>query len=56
VALADYIAQGGQSLWGFAERQGLVRVPWVAADDPFTNINSPADLAAAEARFTAPAR
>lgn len=53
-AVADYIGGGGQSLWGFAERQGMVRVAW--PDGPFANINSPADLAAAEARFTAPAR
>jgi molybdopterin-guanine dinucleotide biosynthesis protein A len=53
-AVADYIGGGGQSLWGFAERQGMVRVAW--PDGPFANINSPADLAAAEARLTAPAR
>jgi len=53
-ALADYIAAGGQSLWGFAERAGLVRVSW--PEGPFANLNSPADLAAAEARLTTPAR
>ncbi len=52
-ALAAYIAAGGQSLWGFAERQGLVKVVWEAGDDPFANVNSPADLAAAADRITA---
>ncbi|MCU0891183.1 MAG: molybdenum cofactor guanylyltransferase [Sandarakinorhabdus sp.] len=54
VALADYIAAGKQSLWGFAERQGLVRVAW--PDGPFANINNPDDLAAAAARLKMPAR
>lgn len=50
-ALAAHIASGGRSLWGFAERQGMALVAWdTAGDDPFANLNSPDDLAAAEAR------
>jgi molybdopterin-guanine dinucleotide biosynthesis protein A len=57
-ALADYIADGGQSLWRFAEAQGVVHVEWPAAGpvDPFANINDPAGLAAAEHHFSTPAQ
>lgn len=52
-ALEAYAAQGGRSLWRFAEQRGAVHVPWPAAEavDPFTNINDPEALAAAERRF-----
>ena len=53
-ALDAYIALGGQSLWRFAERQAMVRLPAEAAD--FANINTPQELAAAEARFKRAAR
>jgi molybdopterin-guanine dinucleotide biosynthesis protein A len=57
-ALADYIAGGGQSLWRFAEAQGVVHVEWPAAGpvDPFANINDPDGLAAAEHHFSTPAQ
>lgn len=57
-ALADYIAQGGASLWRFAAVQGVVHVEWpeTAAYDPFANINDPAALAEAEAHLSTPAR
>jgi molybdopterin-guanine dinucleotide biosynthesis protein A len=57
-ALADYIAQGGASLWRFAAAQGVVHVEWPETDaqDPFANINDPAALAEAEAHFSGPAR
>jgi molybdopterin-guanine dinucleotide biosynthesis protein A len=57
-ALADYIAGGGQSLWRFAEAQGVMHVDWPVAGplDPFTNINDPAGLAAAEQYFSTPAQ
>lgn len=48
-ALADYLATGRRSLRGFAEVVGLRAVEWpVEPVDPFFNINSPEDLAAAE--------
>ena len=48
-ALADYLATGRRSLRGFAEAVGLRAVEWpVELVDPFFNINSPEDLAAAE--------
>lgn len=53
-ALRAYIAGGGQSLWRFAERQGMAHLPAEAAD--FANINTPEELAAAEARFKNAAR
>ncbi len=53
-ALDAYIAGGGQSLWRFAERQAMVRLPAQAAD--FANINTSEELAAAEARFKRRAR
>lgn len=50
-ALGPYLASGRASLRGFAEDVGFVRVDWpVKTQDPFFNINSPTDLAAAEAR------
>lgn len=54
-ALAAHVAAGGRSLLAFARQQGLVEVAWDAADDPFANLNTPADLAAA-ARLWPPAR
>ena len=48
-ALPDYLATGRRSLRGFAEAVGLRAVEWpVEPVDPFFNINSPEDLAAAE--------
>jgi molybdopterin-guanine dinucleotide biosynthesis protein A len=45
-----YCASGRRSLRGFAEQLGFAEVKWPAEPlDPFFNINSPADLAAAEA-------
>lgn len=57
-ALADYIAQGGASLWRFAAAQGVVHMEWseTAASDPFANINDPAALAGAEAHLSTLAR
>ncbi|MCC7394201.1 MAG: molybdenum cofactor guanylyltransferase [Sphingomonadaceae bacterium] len=53
-ALHTYIAGGGQSLWRYAEQQGMERLPGRAAD--FANINTPEELAAAEQRFKRGAR
>lgn len=48
--VSRYIESGRRSLKGFAEHLGFVAVEWPTAPyDPFFNINSPADLAAAEA-------
>ena len=45
-----YCEAGGRSLRGLAQHVGYTAVEWDAAPrDPFFNINSPADLAAAEA-------
>jgi molybdopterin-guanine dinucleotide biosynthesis protein A len=45
-----YCASGRRSLRGFAEQLGFAEVVWPAEpSDPFFNINSPDDLAAAEA-------
>jgi molybdopterin-guanine dinucleotide biosynthesis protein A len=47
-----YCASGRRSLRGFAEQLGFAEVEWPAEPfDPFFNINSPADLAAAEAHL-----
>ena len=47
--IADYVAGGGRSLRGFAEAIGFAAVEWPAAPvDPFFNINSAENLAAAE--------
>lgn len=55
--LAAWIAGGGRSLWGYAEQAGLVVIDWEAAGpDPFTNLNTPADLAAAEVWLTSAGR
>lgn len=44
-----HAASGRRSLIGFAERVGFVTVEWPSEPlDPFFNINSPEDLAAAE--------
>jgi molybdopterin-guanine dinucleotide biosynthesis protein A len=53
-ALTTYVAQGGASLWRFAEAQGVVHVDWPVAGlvDTFANINDPASLAAAEAHLS----
>lgn len=57
-ALADYMAQGGTSLWRFAAAQGVRHVTWPesGAHDPFANINDPAALAEADAHFSTAAR
>lgn len=45
-----YCQSGRRSLRGFAEQIGFAAIDWPAEPrDPFFNINSPADLAAAEA-------
>ncbi|WP_298199723.1 molybdenum cofactor guanylyltransferase [Novosphingobium sp.] len=55
--LARWIAAGGRSPWGYAEATGLVMVDWPEdGDDPFANLNTPDDLALAEARIRAGAR
>lgn len=47
--LGAYVASGRRSLKGFAEKIGCNAVWWPAEPvDPFFNINSPDDLAAAE--------
>lgn len=44
-----YLASGRRSLRGFAEAAGFTAVDWRAEPvDPFFNINSPEDIAAAE--------
>lgn len=51
-ALTSYIEGGNRSLWGFAEEVGIMRLQWdEEEDDPFTDIDTRADLAAAEARL-----
>jgi molybdopterin-guanine dinucleotide biosynthesis protein A len=47
--LGRYAATGQMSLIGLAERIGHVAVEWPG--DPFFNVNSPEDLALAEARI-----
>ena len=50
-AVAQFIAQGGRSLWRLADHLGAVRVVWDStpgAIDPFANINDPASLARLE--------
>jgi molybdopterin-guanine dinucleotide biosynthesis protein A len=44
-----YAATGKRSLIGFAERIGYAAIEWPG--DPFFNVNSPAELAEAEARL-----
>ena len=52
-ALAAFVAAGGRALHSFARAQGMVTVEWnPTGNDPFANINTPDDLAAAEARLT----
>ena len=52
-AVADYLATGKRSLRGFAAAVGAAAVEWDAEPtDPFFNINSPEDLAAAERRLS----
>ena len=51
-ALPAYLASGRSSLKGFAAQVGMVEVEWPASPfDPFFNVNSADDLAAAEARI-----
>ncbi|MBC2668368.1 molybdenum cofactor guanylyltransferase [Novosphingobium piscinae] len=53
--LDAWIETGGRALRGYAETVGLALVDWPAnGPDPFANLNTPADLAAAEARLRAP--
>ena len=47
--MEDYASTGRRSLIGFAEFVGYAVVEW--AGDPFFNVNSPEDLAEAEARL-----
>lgn len=50
--LAPYVATGRAALIGFAQEIGFATVDWPdGGDDPFFNINSPTDLAAAEQRL-----
>jgi len=49
--LERWIAEGGQSLWRYAEAIGLVQVEWAETPDPFANVNDPAALTAAEQRI-----
>lgn len=52
--LPSYLASGKRSLKGFAEAFGRVTAEWPSEpDDPFFNINSVEDLAAAEHRLKA---
>jgi molybdopterin-guanine dinucleotide biosynthesis protein A len=45
----DYAASGRRSLIGFAEAVGYTAVEWpIDPFDPFLNLNSPEDFAAAE--------
>lgn len=47
--LVDYAASGRRSLIGFAETIGFATAEW--PEDAFFNVNSPEDLAEAEARL-----
>jgi molybdenum cofactor guanylyltransferase len=48
-AVPAYLASGRRSLRGFAEAAGFTAVDWpIEPLDPFFNINTPEDLAAAE--------
>ncbi|PZO74529.1 MAG: molybdenum cofactor guanylyltransferase [Mesorhizobium amorphae] len=50
--LSSHLAQGGARVMGFLEDCGFRTEEWPVGDcDPFFNINTPADLAAAEARL-----
>ena len=49
--MAAYLASGRRSLKGFAEAMGFRAVEWTADPDPFFNINSAEDVAAAERRL-----
>nr|WP_244625699.1 molybdenum cofactor guanylyltransferase MobA [Methylobacterium mesophilicum] len=49
-ALRDYLERGERRVGGFIARHGAAVASWPAEPvDPFLNINTPADLAAAEA-------
>ncbi len=51
--LPAYLKGGDRSLIGLAKKLGYVTVSWPLVNgDPFTNINTPADLAEAEARLS----
>lgn len=51
-ALDAYLASGRRSLWGFAEQVGIARVEWdEQGADPFADIDTQADLSAAQARI-----
>lgn len=53
-SLEAYVADGGRSLWRYAEMRGMVRVEWEAEpDDPFADIDDGEALAKAEARWHA---
>lgn len=56
--LKDYIANGGRSLWSFAEASGAVRVSWESEpkQDPFANINDERALTEARHRLKRQAR
>lgn len=52
-SLEAYVAEGGRSLWRYAETRGLVRVEWDtdSGDDPFADIDDRSALAVAETRW-----
>jgi molybdopterin-guanine dinucleotide biosynthesis protein A len=53
--LAPYLKTGRRSLVGFAEWSGHAVEPWEGAPrDPFFNVNTPEDLARAEAWLSQP--
>lgn len=55
--ICAYIAAGGRAPRGYAAEAGLVQLDWPAATpDPFLNINTPGELAAAEALLRTRAR
>lgn len=56
-ALEAYIAQGGRSLWQYAQSVGLARLLWEAGgEDPFADIDDLTQLAAARARIVQSSR
>lgn len=52
-ALESYLRREEKSLWRFAEEQGAVRVAWSCekGEDPFADIDTQADVQAAEQRL-----
>ena len=48
------LRDGVRKVGAYAARHGAASVEWVAGPDPFLNVNTPDDLAAARARLTLP--